>query len=349
MAGLADRGLDLLFASAGSRSALHDTLEDAGHRVVAFGVDRRLASPAIVPGLRRAMRRFGPDIVHSHEVVPALLGGLAARGASEAVRLFHRHHGLTFGRHAIVSRAASRVNHATVAVSASAAGYAKALDRTAATRVLVAHNGVPDLAPVNRDDVLSLRGRFGVPEEGLTVGIIARLRPEKGHRVLFEAAHRLAHRSARPVRVVVVGDGPARDEFRGAARALGVSATFVGHQDELAPWYALSDVVAIPSFADACPRGALEALASGTPVVASDVDGLPELIQHERTGVLVPPGDADALASAIERLGKDPMQRQLLGEAARNDYEGRFTMAAMVDRWITAYDRALRLTRPSVS
>jgi glycosyltransferase involved in cell wall biosynthesis len=164
------------------------------------------------------------------------------------------------------------------------------------------------------------RPRERAPGDPLRVLTVARLEPRKGQEVLLEAVAQL-RRDGHEVSLEVVGDGPARERAERRAEELGIagSVTFAGAVDRerVADHYARADVFCLPSFAEGVPVVLMEAMASGLPVVATQVMGIPELVQDGRTGRLVPPGRADALATALRELAADGDLVARLGEAAR--------------------------------
>ena len=175
-----------------------------------------------------------------------------------------------------------------------------------------------------------------------TIITVANLRPEKNHETLIAAAAIL--QAAHPgVRFQVVGDGSRRCELEALTRARGVEriVEFLGHRDDVPELLAAADLFVLPSRSEAFPNGAIEAMAAGLPVVASDVGGLHDLIEHDRTGVLVPPADPEALGAATGALMARPERARAIGDAARAEVRRRYSFERMVDAFDSLYQSAL--------
>jgi glycosyltransferase involved in cell wall biosynthesis len=156
--------------------------------------------------------------------------------------------------------------------------------------------------------------------EELVVGTIGRLSMEKGLDILLKATALLA-RERPNMKVVIAGEGPERGKLERMAKSLGIEAnvSFLGEiaYDHVPSTLATFDIFAMPSLAEGFGVAAIEAAAMGIPVVGSDVHGIPDVVDHDRTGLLVPPGDEHALAQAITRLAEDVQLRRSMGEQAR--------------------------------
>jgi glycosyltransferase involved in cell wall biosynthesis len=176
-----------------------------------------------------------------------------------------------------------------------------------------------------------------------TVVTVANLRPEKDHETLIVAASMLAQ-SCPELRYRIVGDGSRREQLETLARIKGVDriVEFTGHRDDVPAILASSDLFVLPSRSEAFPNGVMEAMASGLPVVGSAVGGLRDLIDPGRTGLLVPPGDAPRLASAIKALYDNPERAWEMGAAARADVVARYSFERMVAAFEDLYASELR-------
>jgi glycosyltransferase involved in cell wall biosynthesis len=172
---------------------------------------------------------------------------------------------------------------------------------------------------------------------------VANLRVEKSHETLIAAAAALAPRHPH-LRCSIVGAGSRLRELQALARARGVERVvqFCGHREDVPALLAAADLFVLPSRSEACPNGAIEAMAAGLPVVASAVGGLRDLVDHGRTGLLVPPCNPEALASAVEALIADPVRAHRLGAAARAEVEARYSFDRMVRAFEDLYEHELR-------
>jgi glycosyltransferase involved in cell wall biosynthesis len=329
--GAVEAGHDAVFVSP-SEGPFLDLVRDAGipaHIVPVSGV----IDPRALVRLVRVFRAERVDVVHTHgHFAVNVLARVAGRLARARV-LSHMHIQNAFrsglGRRAqiAIDNATARLCFSIVAVSDATRddlvrqGYP-------ARRLVTVHNGIepaPDVSPVRL-------------AEGPVVVEVARLAPVKGQHVLLNALARVE------ASVVLVGSdlergGAYESDLRTEATHLGVSdrVVFAGYRDDVAALLAGCDVFCLPSFAEGLPLVVLEAMAQGKPVVATPVGGTPELVVDGETGVLVPPGDADALARALTELLADAPRAARMGEAGRARVLAEFSAAAMVERVLGLY------------
>lgn len=180
------------------------------------------------------------------------------------------------------------------------------------------------------------REKLGLPADRILVGIVATLRSWKGHSYLIEALARLPE----AIHLVIVGDGPQREVLQAqvARSGLGERVRFAGDQADVLPWLRALDIFALPSYAnEGVPQALVQAMLVELACVTTAVGGIPEIAEHERTALVVPPRDAGALAAAIARLAADPARRRELGEAARRRCVEGFSLERMLDRMEALY------------
>jgi glycosyltransferase involved in cell wall biosynthesis len=237
--------------------------------------------------------------------------------------------------------------------------YAKAADRilcvSERVRRSMVEDGVPEpmLAVVKSGVDLArfegagaragaARAALGVPPEAPLVGTVGQCSPEKGHDVLVEATPLLL-REHPEAHVLVVGEGPQRAALARQASLLGVEGRvrLPGFREDVPAILAALDVFAFPSLDEGLGTSVLDALASRRPVVASSVGGIPEVVEDRRHGLLVPPRDPAALATAIGWMLAHPAEASAMAAAGRERVEREFGVDGMVEGTIREYRRAL--------
>lgn len=343
-------------------------LRDLGVPVPARNLSSRWDPRAFGMALRR-LRAWRPDVIHTHLKHADLVGAFVARrlGVPMVSTLHVIEDGLTPALRAKRRLAASaRLSTARATITVSDAQRNWYLDAFAGADpggVRTVPNGVAD--PYGRVDAAEARARIraelGCGAADVLVLQVAVARPGKGHATLIDALRRLPGRPIRGdsppehddragdgrgrVVVAVAGDGPLLAGLAAAAADLGERVRFLGHRDDVPELLAACDIVAHPSEADALPTALLEAFAAGRPVVTTAVGGIPEIVTS-RTGVLVPPGDAGALAAALDALAADPARRARMGAAARDRYTTRFDSRVWAGRLSALYTELLHPERP---
>ncbi len=183
----------------------------------------------------------------------------------------------------------------------------------------------------------AFRERYGIAPDARVILTSAKLTRNKGHEVAITALGRL-HADGVALTYLVCGDGGREEELRTLARSVRLPAVFTGllESDELIAALAAADLVVHPSLNEIFPNAVGEAMACGRPVIAADAGGTAELVGRDGAGVLVPPGDPDALAAAVRELLGDPERRRSLGEVARRRVEAEFPLARMIERYEAA-------------
>jgi glycosyltransferase involved in cell wall biosynthesis len=216
------------------------------------------------------------------------------------------------------------------------------------TPIALIHNGVDLERYDHQGPCCTLREEYGLPESGPMVGVVARLESEKGHPTLLEAWPSVV--AAFPdATLLVIGEGSRREALETMAAELGVAdrVVFTGRRDDVPAVTAALDIAVLPSYREALGLTVLEAMALSRPVVASNVGGIPEMIEDGVTGLLVPPHDPEALAAAIIRLLRDHPLADTLGRAGHDLVHERFCIELMVDAVERIYDEGARAVRLS--
>ena len=298
--------------------------------------------------LTLALRRGRFDIVHCSG--DRGLGAAAARLAGVRNRALTIHDlkaDRDFGGQLFARLAFSTLYTHVVAVSESVADYVAAFCGVPRQTIEVIYNGV-DEAPLASAPAVDVQ-EVGLDREAPVAIAVARLVPEKGIDRLLEA-FRMVTASVPGAALVIVGDGPQRTALQDMVEAFGLQrqVRIVGHKQGVGPWLKSASVFVMPSRTEGLGIAAVEAMALSLPVVASRAGGLPEVVRHGETGLLVDgqrtPGggaevDAELLARAMARLLRDPGEAARLGAAGRRLYETRFSAAEFVRRHHELYAR----------
>lgn len=312
--------------------------------------------------LCRLIRQTRPHIVHTHTAKAGFLGRLAARLCGVPV-IVHTYHGhvlrgyfgpITTRLVRRVERMLAGITDRIVAVSAQVKLELAAYEVAAPDKISVIPLGL-ELEPFLSSSGFrgELRRELGFGAADPIVGIVGRIVPIKNHGLFLRAAARIARESAN-CRFVIVGDGPLRAQTEQAARKLGIRdrVRFLGWRFDLPRIYADLNALVVSSDNEGTPVAAIEAMAAGCPVVATRVGGLPDLISHERTGFLVPPGDAHAMAEAVLRVLTDRDIAARITDEAKTLIPTRFSadrlgrdMADLYDELLAAASQRQHLTR----
>jgi glycosyltransferase involved in cell wall biosynthesis len=267
--------------------------------------------PGVVAQLRRVFERRAPDIVETHMIKSHFLVRLAKLAAGRPWVAFH--HGYTTTD--LKMRLYNQINRLTLPsatrVATVCGPFARQLEQAGVRpeRIFVRHSSVATAdARAGETEAREALARFGVMEGERVVLSVGRLSREKGHADLVRALGHLAETNPAPdFKAVIVGDGPERAALEALAASLRLKdrIIFAGHADDVRPFYAVADVMALPSHSEGSPLALLEAMAAGVPVVATAVGGVPEVAADGETALLVPAHDPRAFAAALARVLSD--------------------------------------------
>jgi glycosyltransferase involved in cell wall biosynthesis len=297
---------------------------------------RAALDPRALLALRRLMRERGVALIHTHSSVDSWLGALAARSLGRPV-VRSRHVSIPIlRRRALVYRLADRILTTGEAIAriVAAAGVdpARIVSVPAGVDTTRFHPGVSGKA---------VREELGLPPApaGKVVGLVANVRGSKGHRYFLEAAREVL-RALPDARFLVVGDGVGFAEVQRRVRELGLDdhVIMTGFRRDVPEVMAALDVLVLPSTrSEATSQVIPQALAVGTPVAATAVGGIPEIIRDGENGRLVPPADAAALAAAIVHLLTDREGAGAMARRGQAEVQARYTVDVMMARTTAVY------------
>ena len=302
-------------------------------------------------------RRFRADLIHTHQVRNTLLGRLASiAGGPQVVTHVHSpafRESTRAVRNAltgIVDRALARRTRRFITVSRSLAADLRRLG-IGEERIRVVPNGIPLPEPTDADVRAAVRDELRLPQDDRLIGMVANFRPRKGTELLIDVAGRLA-REGVPIRLLLVGEAfregsrDYADELADRARRVGLDEriVFTGFRADVDRLIRGLDVFVLPSrFGEGLPMVLLEAMGSAVPVVTTPVEGIAELVDHERNGLLVPVDDVAALHGALRSLLDDPARRAELGQAGRATVVAGYTADRMAEGIESVYEEVAQL------
>ncbi len=321
-------------------------MEAHGVECFSCAARRRLAYPAGMLRFAGFMSQRRIDILHTHLFEPSVIGLAAGVLAGIGIRVMTRHHSDYHTRihkhwHVRLDRLCTQLSHAVIDVSQHTADHLIREEKAPAAKVYPICNGI-DFARIQlsgADARTRIRREFAA-EDAYLLLVAARLHPEKGYEYLFRALAKMKSKLDRPVLLLVAGRGTYEEYYRAQACALGCrdAVRFLGFRKDVQDLMAAADLVVLPSLAEAFGLALTEALYLGTPVVASRVGGIPEIVSDGVDGVLVAPADSQALADAIAGLLRNPERRRQMAGAGRQKVWERFRFEDMV----RAYEKVYR-------
>lgn len=336
-AGLDRRRFEPVICCLDQRGAFASQAEEAGVEVVAMD-KRGPVDAAAVRRLAGFLRARRVDVVHTHLWGGNVWGRLAGLWA-RVPRIVTTEHNLDTWKklhHFVIDRTLAPAATHLIAVSRQVREFYEARG-VGRGRWRVVYNGVDARKALPRGRGAAFRD-LGLGADTPVVALIGRLVPAKAPDVFLRAVARAAARVP-TLHALVVGDGPLRSPLEREAQRLGLEGrvTFTGVRRDVPELLAGLDAVLFSSVREGLSLTMLESMTAGVPVIATEVGGTPELITHGQTGLLVPPGQPEALAQELVGLLDDPGGAAAIREAARKVVEERFSLSTMIEAHAELY------------
>lgn len=303
----------------------------------------RLRYPANLPRLLRYLRRSKTELIHTQLEFSNTLGSLAAWLLRiPSVSTLHgvdapRRGDKAYRRLPLMWWSLRLFCDQVIAVSEATRGHYMHQSGDTDEKIVTAYNGI-DLSrfrSLDQSEVVAGRRALGIPADSIILITVSVLRQPKGIQYMIEAMPSIVS-SLHNAYYLIVGDGQYGDELRALAsrRGLDDHIVFTGHREDIPELLAISDIFALPSLGDALPTVLAEAMASNLPIVATAVGGIPEMVEHQRNGILVEPADSEMLAESCVRLITDPFLAQEMAHEGRKIVEERFNIEKQV-KWMS--------------
>lgn len=279
--------------------------------------------PSLLPKVRQLIRSLSPHLIQTHHVKSHFLIALSGLHPSFPWLAFHHGYTATSLNQRLYNqcdRWSLRQPDHLIAVCGPFKDQLTALG-IAPQRISVLHNTLNPWLP---DPAAIAAARATLPPGVPILLMVGRLSHEKGHLDLLAALEILRSRHPQlPWHALLVGEGPARAPLTSAIARVNLHSriTLAGHHADVKPFYGVADLFVMPSHSEGSPNALLEAMVAGVPILASRVGGIPEIVSHQQTALLVPPSDPPALAEALAQLLADPALRHRLAAAAQQHAE----------------------------
>jgi glycosyltransferase involved in cell wall biosynthesis len=315
---------------------LSHVLRDAGVAVVCLGAQKRHGL-SVVWQLSRRLAKLKPALLQTFLYHANIVGRVAGKAARipvivSGIRVAEKRSGFRLW----LDRATGWMVARHVCVSEDVAAFSAARGRLPVSKICVIPNGI-DAAKVAEAAPADLT-QFGIPAGSRTLLFVGRLDPQKGPFVLMAAVRELCPRHA-DLQALIVGDGPLRNTLQAwvAKENLASRVHFAGRRNDVPSLLRAADLFVLPSLWEGLPNVVLEAMAAGTPIVASRVEGISDLLVDDRTGLIVPPNSAGDLAEAIDRLLADQEHARKMGYSAQHFVRERFTWDHVIAQYEQLY------------
>jgi glycosyltransferase involved in cell wall biosynthesis len=320
-----------------------DEIRNTGVPFHALGLQPGLRRPIDLLRLQQFIHQSEPTIVHTFLLTASLYGRFAAMLArvpiviGTEVNIYERKRPL----HRMAESWLMRRTDAVIASAGSVRDFYVDQIHADPDKVVVIYNAVDWSQLQTTMAREAFRAEMGLPADAPVAGIIARLTEQKAHRILFDAMASRAELAA--LHLLVIGDGELRDQLRRRVDELGLTGRvhFAGARRDLGNILGAIDMFLMPSLWEGLPLSLVLAMGAGLPVVASKVAGIPEVVQDNVSGLLVDPGDAAQLATAMVRVLQDSGLGARLGQEGRAFVRPRFGVDGYITAMTALYDRLL--------
>jgi glycosyltransferase involved in cell wall biosynthesis len=319
---------DLAVVSLAPRGTLADKFDDAGVKFV--NIPKRFKGDiAVIGRLAAYLKQSAPDIVHTHLNIGDLWGGRAARKAGVKIIVSTRHdvmrEGIIRGE---FGKAERRQATKIIAISEATKKYLIEKEKVAPEKIVVIYNGIDVSRYWSEKEVLN--------NEEIVFGSVGRLSREKGHRYLIQALARLKFKNWQ---LILVGDGPERLKIDALVKKNNLvdRVKFVGATPEVVNYLEQMDVFVLPSLSEGLSLAAIEAGLNGKFVIASDVGGVPEIVSSNKTGLLVPPGNIEALVETLDWVSTHRSEARLMAKKLQKELAEKFDIGQIIKQYEDFY------------
>lgn len=306
------------------------------------GIGDKSLDLSSVSAFYKLFKQEKPQIVHTHASLSARIA--AKMAGVEAI--VHTKHCLDSPRAGVKKAVAASINKQ---LSNRIIAVSKAVEKNlleagmSRDKIQVVYGGVEELKELPLEEINQIRASYGIGEKELVYGIVARLAEIKGHKYLIQAAAQVL-KKRKDIKFVIAGAGPLEDQLRKMVLDLKIenNVIFTGFIKDVEKIYNIIDVNMITSTSEALCLSLIEGMSLGKPMIGTSVGGVPELVIQNETGLLVPAGDADALAEATLELAENSKLRHSMGIKARVMMLEKFSASKMAAEINKLYEEVVK-------
>ncbi len=292
-------------------------------------------NPLSIYKLYKLLKNRKFDIIHTHAYSAGTIGRISAFLAGIPVIISHNHSVYDYYNwyYHFVERLLSFITDRVICISDMVNRFAKETQRINPNKLVTIHNGIDNIRIVSGKGTSDLRKELGIPINHSIICIIAHMEEHKGLKYLLKSASLLLE-SKSNISFLLVGDGALTGELKKLCIYLKIekNVIFAGERSDIPEILSLTDIFVLPSLREGLGLAILEAMACGKPVIATNVGGIPEIVKNGVSGILVSPGDPEALQTAIKELLDDKEMQKKMGYEGKKICEMNFNSGTMVDK-----------------
>lgn len=344
--GLAEKKLDVSYGTLFETGRIRPKWIGDATPYVCLNIKSKVSFASAIWRLARILRREKVDILQTHLYEASFVGFLAAKLAGTPLKILTRHH--LDQNHQIgnklslaLDRWEARTADEIIGLSNAVKEFMISAEEAEADKITVIHQGFDfDMFAATDDDGNRVRQEFGLTDKDFVVATIGNFTSTKGHRFIISAAARL-QREIPNLKLMFIGDGGDKGavEAQIAEANLQSRVIFTGFRRDVGACIKSANVVVHPSLSEAFCQVLVETMSVGTPLISTDVGGAKEVITHGETGILIRPGDVDAIVDAMLRLYQNADLTKKMTLAGQQSVRATFTVEKMIDRQIAVYER----------
>ncbi|MBT3881152.1 MAG: glycosyltransferase [Candidatus Scalindua sp.] len=320
-------------------------------KLIEEGVDVKILNistsrnPVGIYKLYKLLKYHRIDLIHTHAYSAGTIGRISAFLAGVSVIISHNHsvHDYYNKYYHFVEWLLSLITDRIICVSDTVKRFTSETQGISAKRLVTIHNGINDVCSVSGKAIVDLKEELGILPEYTVIGTVTHMEEHKGILYLIQAASHLL-RSRKDLIFLLVGDGAQEEELKKLCVNLKIekNVIFTGERSDIPEMLSLIDIFVLPSVREGLGLSILEAMACGKPVIATNVGGIPEVVEDGVSGILVPPKEPDTLHGAIVELLDDKGKRDVMGLNGKRICDESFNVRTMVDKIEELYDLFIR-------